>query len=215
MKKKSTSILLVDDHNLVRNALARLIGVFKFPTAIHHAVNGKEAIEFLLVNSADLVLLDIQMPVLGGIETLKKIRELGLSTRVIILTQFDEPSLIMYLLQYGANGFLLKDCKSDELENAIDHVLSEGHYYNEQALNVLKHGISMKSGLANLDISPREFQVMILLKDGKSNKEISSRLGLTLRTIESYRKALMKKMNCRNTAELVGLVYRTGISSAY
>jgi two-component system response regulator DegU len=203
VKKKPISILLVEDHNLVRNALARLISIFKFSSVIHHAANGQEAIDFLITNHADLVLLDIQMPVLGGIEVLKRIRELDLSSRVIILTQFDEPSLILYLLECGANGFLQKDCQAGELENAIINVMIEGHYYSDLVPKVLKDGVSKKNDMANLDISPREFQVMALLKDGKSNKEISSRLGLTLRTIESYRKALMKKMNCQNTAELI------------
>ncbi|MGC4023062.1 MAG: response regulator transcription factor [Cyclobacteriaceae bacterium] len=194
MKKRSPiNILLVDDHHLVRNALAKLIGVFNFPTTISHAGNGQEAIEYLQTHSADLVLLDMQMPVLNGTETLKKIRDLKLNTRVIILTQFDEPSLIMHLLQCGANGFLLKDCSSYELEKAILTVTTEGDYYNELVMKVLKEGMAHKNELANMDISPREFQVMTLLKEGKSNKEMSARLGLTLRTIESYREITDEK----------------------
>ncbi len=185
--------------------------MFKFPKVIHEAANGLEALEFLRDHPTDLILLDIQMPVLGGIETMKKIKELEFKPHVIILTQFDEVALIMHLLQLGVNGFLLKGCNPEELENAITAVIAEGHYYNEMVLDSIKKGLSKKDGLANLDISPREFQVMALLKDGKSNKEISTKLGLTLRTIESYRKALMKKLNCKNTAELVSLVYRTGI----
>jgi two-component system, NarL family, response regulator DegU len=212
MKRKPISILLVEDHKLVRNALARLIGSFKFPIILHEAVNGQEAIVFLQDNPTDLVLLDIQMPVLGGIETLKKMKELNIGSRVIILTQFDEAALVIYLLRHGANGFLLKDCDPDELENAIAAVMREGHYYNDLVLKVLRDGMSQSKSFASLDISPREFQVMVLLKEGKSNKEISAILGLTLRTIESYRKSLMRKTNCKNTAELVSLAYRTGIA---
>lgn len=211
MKKKSV-ILLVEDHHLVRSAIIRLLSSFHLRVEVHQAENGRDAIDFMRSKPVDLVLLDIQMPVQGGVETLRQIRELKIQTRVIILTQFIEPALIKHLVELGAKGFLSKSCKPEELENAITQVINDGHYYSKTALDVLRNRLLDKQGAAQLDVSPREFQVMILLKDGKTNKEISSRLGLALRTIESYRKSLMKKMNCRNATELVSLAFRTGIS---
>jgi DNA-binding NarL/FixJ family response regulator len=211
MGKKSIRILLVDDHKLFREALSNLIHTFSLPAILYEAAKGQEVIAILNSNPIDLILLDIQMPDKGGIETLKQIREEGRQTKVIMLTQFDEQSLIVYLLQLGANGFLSKACGPQELQKAIIAVSSEGHYYDSHVLKAIANNLSKEKKLCNLDISPREFQVLILLKDGKSNKEIARNLGLTLRTIESYRKRLIKKTGSRNTVDLVSLGYRIGI----
>lgn len=205
------SLLLVDDHRLFRKSLGRLLDTFCIKHVLYEASNGLEAIALLSTNSIDIVLLDIRMPQMGGIEAIKKIREAGSQTKIIVLTQFDEESLIVYLLQLGVNGFLLKNCDPGELEKAIITVSVEGHFYNDLVLKVIEHNLSRESKLANLDISPREFQVMVLMKDGKLNKEIAINLGLTVSTVESYRKSLIKKTKCRNTAELISLAYRTGI----
>ncbi len=211
MKKKSIRILIADDHKLFRRALSNLIRTFGFPTTLYEASNGQEAIEIITKNPVDIVLLDIQMPVLSGIETMKRLKDLALRPTVIVLTQFDEQSLISYMLHLGASGFILKDCEPEELKSAIISVMKAGYFYNGIVLKMLQSNISNGKGLVSLEISSREFQVMVLLKEGKSNKEISKILNLSLRTIESYRKALMKKTSCRNVAEIVSLAYRTGI----
>jgi DNA-binding NarL/FixJ family response regulator len=197
MNSKTIRILIVDDHKLFRRALITLISQFSISLKFHEASNGMEALQVLSKDAIDLVLLDIQMPEMGGIETLKQIRCDGKQTKVVVLTQFDDKSLIVYLLQLGANGFLFKACEPKELERAIVSVMKEGHYYNHQVLEALEHNLSCDEKLTNLDISPREFQVMILLKEGKSNKEVAANLGLTVRTIESYRKRLIKKQTAK------------------
>jgi DNA-binding NarL/FixJ family response regulator len=187
------------------------MGAFPLVLTLYEAANGKEALAILATKRIDLVLLDIQMPEMGGIETLKHIRDKGLQTKVVMLTQYDDQSLIVYLLQLGANGFLLKTCDPQELEKAISVVTREGQYYDDHVLKAIASNLSKETKLSNLDISPREFQVMVLLKDGKSNKEVARNLGLSLRTIETYRKRIIKKTGSRNTVDLISLAYRTGI----
>jgi DNA-binding NarL/FixJ family response regulator len=211
MKTKPIRILLVDDHRLFRSALIRLMQSFKFPVDYFEASNGAEGMALLNTQKIDIVLLDIQMPEMGGIEMLKSIRRDGKQTKIIMLTQFQDQSLIVYLLQLGANGFLLKSCETKELEEAIQKVNSEGHYYDQQVSKAVEQNLSNEEKLSNLDITPREFQVLVLIKDGKSNKEVARNLGLTIRTIESYRKRLIKKTNSKNTIGLISLAYRTGI----
>jgi two-component system, NarL family, response regulator DegU len=211
MKPKSIKILLADDHKLIRNALLRLIGTFDFATEIVEVSNGKEALDMLASQPIDLILMDIQMPVMNGMETLKRIRQGGSKVKVLTLTQFDDESLTVRLLQLEADGLLLKACEPQELEGAILKVMTEGHYYNDRVLRAIENNLSNETKLPNIEISAREFQVLVLLKEGKSNKEIAKSLGLTLRTIESYRKRLIKKTRSKNTIDLIGLAYRTGM----
>ncbi len=211
MNPKPISLLIVDDHKLFRKSLSSLIRTFDFATTIGEAANGQEALEVLSSNAIDVVLLDVQMPVLNGMETMKRIKELVSRPQVIVLTQFDEQSLITYMLHHGANGFLLKDCSPEELSKAILGVMKNDYFFNDMTLHVVKETIAKNHNLPSLEISSRELQVMILLKDGKSSKEISKKLSLSIRTIESYRKALMRKTHSKNVADIVSLAYRTGI----
>ena len=211
MNRKPIQILIVDDHKLFRESLCKMIQTFHFPSIFYQAANGEEALTSIHLSTIDVVLLDMQMPVLNGIGTMKRIKELPVKPLVIILTQFDDQALITNMLHLGANGFLSKDCEPEELERAILSVLKIGYFINQLTSAVIHKNISKNNELASIEISSRELEVMVLLKDGKSSKEIASKLGLTLHTIESYRKSLMKKTHCKNVADVVSLAYRTGM----
>jgi len=209
---ENVNLLVVDDHQLFRKSLVRLLEVFPVNLTFHEAANGFEALETLKSKKIDIVFLDIQMPEMNGIDCLKKIKELHSQVKVIILTQFDEPALIVHLVALGADGFLLKESSPDELEKAIVTVIQDGQYFTELvhetlALNVGKNG----ERLAQLDISPREFQVANLLKDGLGTNEIAEKLGLAPSTISSYRKSLLDKTKSKNVTELVKLLFTTGL----
>jgi two-component system, NarL family, response regulator DegU len=210
---KKAKLLVVDDHQLFRKSLVSLLEIFPIKLELFEAGSGLEALNKLNGDQIDIVLLDIQMPNFNGIDCLRKIKELHPEVKVIILTQFDEPALIVHLVALGADGFLLKDTSPDELEKAIATVIQDGQYFTELvhetlALNVGKNG----ERLAQLDISPREFQVANLLKDGLGTSEIAEKLGLAPSTISSYRKSLMEKTKSKNVAELVKLLFTTGLA---
>lgn len=210
---KKAKLLVVDDHQLFRKSLVRLLAIFPIKLEFFEAGSGLEALDKLNSDQIDIVLLDIQMPKLNGIDCLKKIKQMHPQVKVIILTQFDEPALIVHLVALGADGFLLKDTSPNELEKAIATVIQDGQYFTELvhetlALNVGKNG----ERLAQLNISPREFQVANLLKDGLGTSEIAEKLGLAPSTISSYRKSLMEKTKSKNVAELVKLLFTTGLA---
>ncbi len=210
---KKAKLLVVDDHQLFRKSLVRLLAIFPIKLELFEAGSGLDALDTLKIEQIDIVLLDIQMPNLNGIDCLKKMKELHPQVRVIILTQFDEPALIVHLVALGADGFLLKDTSPNELEKAIATVIQDGQYFTELvhetlALNVGKNG----ERLAQLDISPREFQVANLLKDGLGTNEIAEKLGLAPSTVSSYRKSIMDKTKSKNVAELVKLLFTTGLA---
>lgn len=210
---ENINLLVVDDHQLFRKSLVSLLAIFPINLTFFEAGSGLEALDKLNSEQIDIVLLDIQMPSLNGIDCLRKIKELHPQVKVIILTQFDEPALIVHVVALGADGFLLKDTSPNELEKAIETVIKDGQYFTELvhetlALNVGKNG----ERLAQIDISPREFQVANLLKDGLGTNEIANKLGLAPATISSYRKSVMDKTKTKNTAELVKLLFTTGLA---
>ncbi|MBI3218346.1 MAG: response regulator transcription factor [Bacteroidetes bacterium] len=209
---KVIHILIVDDHTIFRKSLVRLLSTFEQNLHFYEAANGLEALEVLKLNRIDLAIVDIQMPKMNGIDLLRHSKEQFPATRCIILTQFDEPSLIVHLIQLGADGFLLKECHPEELVLAIRQVRSEGQYYNKLVADTLDYALNKgRKTLANLNITPREYQVAELLKNGLTNKEIADRMGLSHPTVETYRKSLMEKTNCTNLAELLKLLYNTGL----
>lgn len=206
------TLLLADDHKLFRQALRRVVDTFTQKYEIIEASNGREALEVLKEQRIDLLLLDIQMPVMNGIDVCKEIKRLQLNTRIIVLTMLDEAALVIHLLQIGVNGFLLKNTELEELENALEKTLTDGEYHSDFVSNIMKRYLLYPEGFANLNLSPREFQLLELIKQGHSNKEIATHLKLELQTIESYRKTLMNKTKCRSTGELVSFAHKIGIN---
>jgi DNA-binding NarL/FixJ family response regulator len=206
------NLLVVDDHQLFRKSLVSLLAVFPINAKFFEAADGFEALETLKSRQIDIILLDIQMPNMNGIDSLKEIKERYPLTKVVILTQFDEPALLVRLVALGADGFLLKDSSPKELEEAIVTVIRHGHYFTELVHETLSLSLGKKGEtLAQLDISPREFQVANLLKDGLDSNEIASKLGLEPSTINGYRKSVLKKTKSKNVASLVRLLFNTGL----
>jgi DNA-binding NarL/FixJ family response regulator len=209
---KSKALLIVDDHPIFRRSLVRLISLFNRNFNFFEAGNGLEALEITEKNEIDLIVLDIQMPKMNGVECLREVKQRAEETKVIILTQFDEPSLIVLLAQIGADGFLLKECDPNELETAIDAVLTIGHYFNSVAEEAIKnHNQKKGSPIANLELTPREIDVARLLMKGLNSDEIGTELNLSSQTVNSYRKSILKKTSCTNTAALTRLLLLSGI----
>ncbi len=209
---KKISLLITDDHPIFRKSLVRLISLFNRNFTFFEAGNGLEALEIIEKEKIDLILLDIQMPKMNGIECLREAKQLSPQTKVIVLTQFDEPSLIVLLAQIGAEGFLLKECDPQELETAIDAVLNIGHYYNSVAEEAIKNYNKKKgSPIADLDLTSREMDIAKLVVKGLSSEEIGDQLSLSALTVNSYRKSILKKTGCSNTAALTRLLLLSGI----
>ncbi|MBI3218577.1 MAG: response regulator transcription factor [Bacteroidetes bacterium] len=209
---KTIELLIADDHPIFRKSLVRLVSLFDRNFKFFEAGNGLEVLQIIEKEKIDLILLDIQMPKMNGIDCLKEVKILSPNTKVIVLTQFDEPSLIVLLAQLGAEGFLLKECDPKELETAIDAVLTIGYYYNNVAEVAIKNYNQKKgSPIANLDLTSREMDIAKLLVKGLSSEKIGEQLSLSALTINSYRKSILKKTGCSNTAALTRLLLLSGI----
>lgn len=210
---KPLHVLVVDDHRLFRMGIISALKGLRPRWIFSEAENGQDALDLILKERAvQLVLLDIAMPVLNGIETCKQLKQTLPSLPVIMVTQSDEAAVILHLLQLGANSYLLKDTAPETVIEAIDTVLETGHYVTPRMVQVMQSAVGVApENRAHIDLSPRDKELIKLLCKGMSTKEIASQLHLTETSIESYRKDLLHKTRSHNVAELISLVYRAGL----
>ena len=203
---------MVDDHLLFRKGLAAAINDIRPHWTFTEASNGGEALDHINTSLFDIALVDVQMPVMGGMEFTRRVKVFYPELPVIVLTQFDEQSLILHFLQMGVNGFLCKNSEPDELVDAIEIILERGRYVNETMIKAMEVAVgTAAASRVKLDLSPRDREIISLLRQGKNSKQIASLLHLSETSIESYRKDLLHKTKTRNVAELVSLAHRTGI----
>jgi DNA-binding NarL/FixJ family response regulator len=209
---KPINILLVVDHKLSAEGLSLLIQSFDRSITLYHAPEIDEVLHVLTgATKIDIVLLDIQAPFSVWVNTIKQIKKLEPKPSLLALVHFDDKPLISYLISLGTNGLLLRGSKPSDLKEAIFGLLERGYFYDASVLDIIHEDIVKDHNHAGPEISPREFQVMVLLAEGNTSKDIAMILKLSTRTIESYRKSLMKRTGCRNVAEVVRLAYRTGV----
>jgi two-component system, NarL family, nitrate/nitrite response regulator NarL len=207
-------ILLVDDHQIIIDGLKSLLKDSGEIVVAGEANNGRKALQILDLLEIDVVLMDIDMPVMNGIDTLKEIRKKGLEVKVIILSMHDEAGMIKSLINIGANGYLLKSSSQDELINAIRKVADGGQFFStEVTLSLLNksQNIRPNSDLHIDLLTDRETEIVQLIAEGFSNKEIGNKLFISHRTVDTHRTNIMKKLNISNIAGLISYAIKNGI----
>jgi len=206
-------VLLVDDHQIIIDGLKSLLSNSGEIAIVSEANNGREALRILDLIEIDVVLMDIDMPVLNGIETLKEIRRNGSAVKVIILSMHNEAGMIKSLVNIGANGYLLKSSSQDEVISAILKVAGGQQYFSTEVtlslLNKSQNGIQSNQQLELL--TDRETEIIQLIAEGFSNKEIGDKLFISHRTVDTHRTNLMKKLNVSNIAGLISYAIKNGI----
>ena len=206
--------LIADDHVIVRNGIRYILErQNEFIPLIQEARNGEDCIDMIHQNEFDLVLLDIQMPKVDGIAVLQQIKELGTSQKFLILSANSNASIIKQSISYGCDGYLSKDISSEELLHAISTVLSGESYFSNLVSQVLLKGREIqpqKTGLEGL-LTPREFQVLKLVAEELSHREIAAKLQISTRTVEGHKKSLKEKLNVKGAVGLTKYAIRNGI----
>lgn len=202
---KNINIGIADDHRLFREGIRMIVSEMPGIALCLEATDGEELLDQLATTSVDIVLLDLEMKKINGIETLKKIRGQYPDVKVIILSMHTEPGMINHLMKLGANGYLVKDTQKDELEKAIHEVSNKGTYFNEYVSSSLLMGL--KNGNAKptltIQLSVREKEVLSLICAELTTQEIAEKLFISQRTVEGHRKNLCAKLDVKNTAGLV------------
>jgi DNA-binding NarL/FixJ family response regulator len=197
-------ILLVDDHTVVRDGLKQILSRH-FPGAIFgEGCNGREALAAIEKSKWDVILLDITMPGQSGLDILKQIKSMQPDARVLILTMHPEDQYASRVLKAGASGYLTKDTASEEVVNALTKILAGEKYASAAFSQTLLAGLTNPLPQALHEaLSDREYQVLRLLGSGKSAKEIGSDLGLSIKTISTYRTRVLKKLKLKTNADLI------------
>ncbi|MBN1180717.1 MAG: response regulator transcription factor [Bacteroidales bacterium] len=195
-----SGIVLVDDHKLFRNGLRFLISEIDNVEVVAEASNGIEFMEIIKNYKPDLVLMDINMPEMDGIEASKRALQLYPDLTILVLSMFGEEDYYNTMIEIGVKGFLLKDADNTELQTAITRVLNGQTYFSQELLLNL---IRKKDDKSDIQLSSREKEVLTLICKGLSNYEISEKLFISQRTVERHRANLLDKTNSSNSISLV------------
>ena len=201
-------ILITDDHSIIRDGLKSMLANHPDIQVVAQAANGSEAIDFLKKHSVDIVLMDISMPILNGIEATKFITKQFPATRVIALSVHEENEYLRYMINEGARGYLSKDVSRDELIEAILAVAKGKKYFSSVIFDRLTAG-SLSAEMPIL--TEREIEILRLITSEMTNQEIAEKLSLSVRTIDTHRRNILQKLKVKNTAGLVKYAIHLGI----
>ena len=210
-------VLLADDHNIVRDGIAHILEKEPDISVVAQAENGREAVKLAMELAPDLVLMDMGMPDMNGIEATRRIEAGVGGCNVIILSMYSDKRFVKQALAAGARGYLLKGCAGAELVSAIRAVAVNELYVCSQIVEVVVNNYVKQArghiSASNADLSPREREVLQLIAEGKNTKEIACVLEIGTKTVETYRAQLMKKLNIFNVALLTKYAVREGMTS--
>ncbi|MGH8539392.1 MAG: response regulator [Stenotrophobium sp.] len=206
-------IMLVDDHRLVRAGLRRVLLDVPDISIIAEASSGEDALELIRTQIPDIVLMDINMPGIGGLETTRRIKQRLPMVRIIVVSMHLEEPFPSRLLAAGASGYISKDSAADEVLAAIRRVMTGGHYIAADVAGNLAAGmVKGNSGGSPFELlSQRETQVMLMVTKGYSTQDISDRLHLSPKTVSTYRYRLFEKLGVGNDVELTRMAMRYGL----
>jgi DNA-binding NarL/FixJ family response regulator len=203
-------VVLADDHQIVRQGVRALLERQGFEV-VGEAEDGNEATRLVSRLHPDVAVLDIAMPSLNGIDAAREIARVSPDTRTILLTMYSEDHRLVEALRAGVSGYLLKTRAAEDLERAIREVCRGGVYLSRGLSQDVVEAYLNRKPLAAVELSPRERQVLQLVAEGKSTKEVASLLGVSTKTAESHRTRIMSKLDIHETASLVRYAIRNGI----
>ncbi|HOY30550.1 MAG TPA: response regulator transcription factor [Bacteroidales bacterium] len=207
-------LVIADDHEIFRKGLRIVLNEMDEVKVIGEAQNGHELFDLLKNHEADLVLMDIRMPVMDGIEATRRIVEKYPKIKVIALTMFEEISYFNQMIEAGADGFLLKKTNKDELQRAINQVMLGENYFSEEFISNVNRTQRPVSRIASIELTDREQEVLELICRGMSNAEISKFLGVSARTVDGHRAHLLEKTGAKNSPHLVMFAIKNGLINA-
>jgi len=210
------SVVVADDHEIFRQGFKAMISHYEDLEVIGEAENGRELVELVKNLQPDLAFVDIKMPLLDGIDATRDIAALAMGTRVIALSMFSDDVYVIDMLQAGASGYVLKNTRYEELIKASRIVLIGGHYFcndaSERIQSFLKlHALSSLKKAQDPVLTEREIEIIKLICEQLTSKEIASALGLSQRTVDTYRDVIQKKTNSKNMAGIVLYAVKYGL----
>ncbi len=211
------SVLIVDDHRIFREGVRNLLEQSEEFEVVGEAGDVDEAVGLAALHQPDIVVLDLHLGEADGLTAIAPIRMRSPLSRVLVLSMNDDEHVVSHALQLGALGFVLKKASSDDLRLALKAVAAGGIYLSPEVSEAIVHrmqpsGSRRRPSLAGLEsLSPRELEVLELVVDGKTSKDVADLLNLQVETIRTYRKSIMRKLGVKHVAGLVSLAMQSGI----
>lgn len=216
---KKIKVLIVDDHTLVRDGIRTLLGLVADIEVVGEAKNGKDALEKIEQLAPDVVLMDLAMPIMGGLEATRRIRKRHPETKVLALTQYDDSDYVVPVIEAGARGFVTKMAAFSELASAIQAVYRGESYLSPSAAKALVQEYQQKTTVEGEKdpyhrLTDREREVLKLVVEGYTAREIADILVISPKTVEWYKTSLMSKINIHSKTDLIKFAIRKGIIAA-
>ncbi len=213
---KRIRLLVVDDHTLVRDGIRALLGLVADIEVVGEATNGKEALEKVAELAPDVVLMDLAMPIMGGLEATRRIRRQFPATKVLALTQYDDSEYVVPVIEAGARGFVTKMAAFSELTSAIQAVYKGDSFLSPSAAAALVQECQQKTNTEGetdpyQQLTDREREVLKLVVEGHTAREIADMLVVSRKTVEWYKTSLMNKLNIHNRTDLIKFAIRRAI----
>ncbi len=216
MNDRSISVMIADDHSLMREGLKQILELEPDIKVTSLAANGEEVVKDALKCKPDVILMDINMPKMSGLDALRRLKDIGVDSKIIMLTIHDAREYLYETIRIGANGYVLKDSDSDTLVKAIRDV-SEGKSYIQPSLSELlvkdinsRDGKSKESLLIE-SLTKREYEVLILIAEGMNNKEIAERLFISEKTVKNHVSNIFKKIDVADRVQAAIFTFRNNI----
>jgi DNA-binding NarL/FixJ family response regulator len=212
--QKKLKILLADDHKILREGLRSLLHTYPGMSVVGEAANGREVLEQAAELKPDIVVMDLSMPQLNGLQATERLKARHPQIKVIALTAHDDASYLSQVCRAGAVGYVLKHSAGEELLKAIEAVARGGVYFEAdlagKALTLKGHTGGSRGEAASAELSDREQEVLRLVAWGFSNKEVANELEVSVKTVETYRVRIAEKLGLRSRAQLVQYALRQG-----
>jgi DNA-binding NarL/FixJ family response regulator len=213
-------VLIADDHEIVRQGLRSMLEAQRECQVVGEAADGRQAVAMTKELNPDVVILDIGMPTLNGLEATRQILKLRPQTKVLILTMHESDSVIREVLDAGARGYILKTDAGRDLVTAVDSLRRNKTFFTSRVSQMILDGFlkgdprPQDSGSGAIRLTPRQREIVQLLAEGKSSKEVAVALDLSVKTAETHRANIMRKLDCHSVSEVVRYAIRNNIIEA-
>ena len=211
---KKLKILVVDDHEFFRKGVLLALKRLDYATVVGEATDGRQAVQMAVEHKPDVVLMDIKMPGMDGIQATKELTEKDLKTKIVAFSMFGDEEYLESMIEAGAIGFILKNIKKDGLDHALQMIAQDKHFFSEELLPYFTRKYIDRNDHSKPVLSQRETEVLKLVAEGYSNQEIAGKLVISLHTVVNHRTHIKEKLGVKNTASLIAYAIRNKLINA-